>query len=89
MKQSIDVQPSSDSGFGCKHCGSTATPQKLASCPGKELYEEIDGEMLAEDVEYEIYQCSSCDGVTLLRDSVQYPRHKSQSARQVYPPRAA
>ncbi|MET0395957.1 MAG: DUF4145 domain-containing protein [Longimicrobiaceae bacterium] len=52
---------------------------------GQELYEHFDGKRFNEAFEYLLYQCPTCQGVSLFGDFSEYARHASLEEKRLYP----
>lgn len=69
----------------CYHCGNTVTHQKVGSHHAQHLYEHMEGQRFNEDFDYELYQGSTCQGLSIYGDFAAYPRHKNVASRRIYP----
>ncbi|HTW65800.1 MAG TPA: DUF4145 domain-containing protein [Bryobacteraceae bacterium] len=71
--------------FLCYHCGNIAAHKRIGLFEAKELFENVDGRPYRERFKYEIYRCSTCDGINIFGDFIEYPHHKTFAARRLYP----
>ena len=69
----------------CYHCGNTTPHERVASHRGRQLYEQIEDQRFDEAYDYELYQCLTCNGVSLFGDFVDYPQYSSFLERRIYP----
>jgi len=69
----------------CYHCANTVPQQRVGSYRGRQLYEHIDGRRFNEDFDYDLYQCPTCNGISIYGDFVEYPIYEALRARRIYP----
>ncbi len=69
----------------CFHCGNRVPLSRLAVHRGQELFEHIDGQRFSEDFDYHIYQCPTCNGITIFGDFTQYPGARDAAYKRIYP----
>jgi hypothetical protein len=69
----------------CYHCGNRAFHDKVGSFDSTELYEHMEGQRLNERFRYDLYRCSTCDGVSIFGDFVDYPERPDLPSRRMHP----
>lgn len=69
----------------CYHCGNMVPLRRVAVHHGQELYEHIDGHRFNEDFDYFIYQCPTCNGISIYGDFVAYRRNPKNIPPRIYP----
>ena len=69
----------------CFHCGNQVPLERVAVHRGQELFEHIDGQRFAEDFEYHLYQCPTCNGITICGGFTDYPRARDKAYERIYP----
>ena len=69
----------------CYHCANAVPQQRVGSFRGQQLYEHIDGRRFNEDFAYDLYQCPTCQGISIYGDFVKYPCSQTLAARRIYP----
>jgi len=67
----------------CHHCGNRVPLKLVTHCVGKELFEIIDGVEYREDFAYVLYQCPTCEGMSIFGDFAKFP--SSETLRRLYP----
>lgn len=79
-----DIKPSNESLIAiCHHCGNRVPLVLVIHGLGKELYEESEGVQYRERFGYSLYQCPTCEGISLFGDFVDFPA--SKIPRRLYP----
>lgn len=69
----------------CYHCGNRVPQKRVGYQRGQELFEHIDGARHAEDFDYILYECPTCQGVSIYGDFAAYPRADSMERKRIYP----
>jgi hypothetical protein len=69
----------------CSHCGNTAPHARLGHFLGEQLFEHMEGRRFNEPFAYELFQCPTCNGISLYGDFVDYPLSDSVAERRLYP----
>lgn len=69
----------------CFHCGNRVPISRIAVHRGQELFEHIEGQRYSMDFEYHIYQCPTCNGITIYGDFTEYPRVRDAAYKRIYP----
>lgn len=69
----------------CYHCANTVPQKRIGSYQGQQLYEHIDGRRFGEDFVYDLYQCPTCQGISIYGDFLKYPIFPGLAARLIYP----
>jgi hypothetical protein len=82
------MAPVSSSGrevFVCYHCGNRASHDKVGSFNSTELFEQVESRRLNERFRYDLYRCSTCDGISVFGDFVDYPERPDLASRRIHP----
>jgi len=69
----------------CYHCGNRVPLKRVGYQRGQELYEHIDGQRYSADFDYFLYQCPTCQGISIYGDFTDYPRTDSMERQRIYP----
>lgn len=69
----------------CYHCGNRVPQKRVGYQRGQKLYEHIDGRRYSEDFDYYLYQCPTCQGISIYGDFAAYPRADSMAKQRIYP----
>jgi hypothetical protein len=69
----------------CYHCANTVPQRRVASYRGQQLYEHYNDERFNEDFAYDLYQCPTCQGISIYGGFVEYPKFETLSERRIYP----
>src|ERR1039457_4335704 len=69
----------------CYHCANTVPQQRVGSFRGQQLYEHFDGRRFNGDFSYDLFQCPTCQGISIYGDFIKFPRCKTLAARRIYP----
>ena len=69
----------------CYHCGNRVPQKRVGYQRGQELFEHIDGTRYAEDFDYSLYECPTCQGISIYGDFAAYPLADSMEQRRLYP----
>lgn len=69
----------------CYHCGNQVPQKRIGYYRGQELYEHFEGQRYNEDFDYYLYQCPTCQGISIYGDFAAYPRYRSLEERRIYP----
>lgn len=69
----------------CYHCGNRVPHKRVGYQRGQELFEHIDGQRHNEDFDYYLYQCPTCQGISIYGDFSGYSNHESMEQTRIYP----
>lgn len=68
----------------CYHCGNRTPQKNVGYKRGQELFDHLNGQRKSEDFDYHLYQCLTCNGISLYGDFV-YSTCDSMEACLLYP----
>jgi hypothetical protein len=88
MKKEKPVTVPNENIFVCHYCGNRVPMEFVAAHRGQKLYEQVEAKKYFQDFDVSVYQCPTCNGVSVFADFTKYPRHDSIAARRIYPPGA-
>ncbi|QZO14570.1 DUF4145 domain-containing protein [Pseudoalteromonas piscicida] len=69
----------------CYHCGNRVPLRRKEIHRGQELYENIEGKRYYEDFDYLIYQCPTCQGISIYGNFTAFPKNENTNSKRIYP----
>jgi len=85
FEMTINKTPIDSNIFLCYQCGNTTPHERIGYFVGKGMFEQIDKQKYYEDREYFIFQCSTCQGISIYGDWKEYSSTSLFSEKLLYP----